>query len=211
MISLADMEKQVDKSHYHFKAYSHLGRWVSYYFQLKEVLAFNPKSVLEVGVGDRVFGDYIKNNTIIRYTSVDVAKDLRPDVVADVTALPFKNGEFDVSCAFEVLEHIHFESFEKAIREISRVSKRAVIISLPHFGPSCEFAFKIPFVKRIKIAFKLPIHPKHVWNGEHYFEIGKKGYEIDKIRDILKKHFVIVNDFIPFENQYHHFFVLVPI
>lgn len=204
------MERQVDKNHYDFKAYSHLGRWASYFFQLKETLLFNPESILEIGVGDRVFGDYVKNNTDIKYISVDVAEDLKPDVLASITALPFKDDEFDVSCAFEVLEHIPFESFGIALLEMSRVSKKGVIVSLPHFGPSCELSLKVPFIKRVKIACKLPFHPNHVWNGEHYFEIGKKGYEIRKIRKILSKHFIIKNDFVPFENQYHHFFVLIP-
>ncbi|MDD5165081.1 MAG: class I SAM-dependent methyltransferase [Candidatus Pacebacteria bacterium] len=204
------MEKQVNKDHYNFKAYSHLGRWASYFFQLEQVFSFNPASILEIGVGDRVFGDYIKNNTDIKYISADVAEDLKPDVVASVTALPFTDGEFDVSCAFEVLEHIPFDSFEDALREMARVSKKAVIISLPHFGPSCELSFKIPFIKRVKLAFKLPFHPIHAWNGEHYFEIGKKGYEVGEIRNVLRKDFVIQKDFVPFENQYHHFFVLVP-
>lgn len=204
------MKKQVDKDHYDFKAYSHLGRWASYFFQLKEVLAFNPVSILEIGVGDGVFGDYIKKNTAIKYIAADIAEDLMPDVVASVLDLPFGDNEFEVACAFEVLEHIPFENFEKALSELARVSKKAVIISLPHFGPSCEFSFKIPFVKRVKLAFKLPFHPKHVWNGEHHFEIGKKGHEIQKIRKILRKYFSIQEDFVPFENQYHHFFVLKP-
>ena len=204
------MEKQVEKGHYDFKAYSHLGRWASYFFQLKEVLEFNPASVLEIGVGDGVFGDYLKRNTAIKYISADVAEDLMPDVVASVTDLPFAIGEFDVLCAFEVLEHIPFESFEKALSELARVAKKAVVISLPHFGPSCELSFKIPYIKRIKLAFKVPFHPVHLWNGEHHFEIGKKGYEISKIRTIIRKHFSIQKDFVPFENQYHHFFVLTP-
>ncbi|MEN9913156.1 MAG: hypothetical protein RLY66_564 [Candidatus Parcubacteria bacterium] len=204
------MKKQVDKGHYDFKAYSHLGRWASYFFQLKEALEFNPASILEIGVGDGVFGDYIKKNTTIKYIAADIAEDLIPDVVASVLDLPFADDEFEVACAFEVLEHIPFEMFEKALSELARVSKKAVIISLPHFGPSCELSFKIPFMKRVKWAFKLPFHPKHVWNGEHHFEIGKKGHEIQKIRKILKKYFSIQKDFVPFENQYHHFFVLKP-
>ena len=204
------MEKQVTKGHYDFSAYSHLGRWASYFYQLREALSFEPASILEIGVGDKVFGDYVKRAGGIRYVSADIAEDLEPDVVASVTALPFKAGEFDVACAFEVLEHLPFESFDTALSELARVSKKAVVISLPHFGPSCELLLKVPLLKRIKLAFKLPIHPEHAWNGEHYFEIGKKGYEIGRIREALRKHFIIQDDFVPFENQYHHFFVLVP-
>lgn len=199
---------QVDKSHYNFDKYAFEGRFVSYYWQLKEVLALNPRSVLEVGVGDRVFGNFIKNNTAITYTSVDVADDLHPDVVGSVLELPFADKSFDAVCAFEVLEHLPFEDFDKALAELSRVARTHVVISLPHFGPMLAFSLKIPFVPQIRIAWKIPFPRKHVFNGQHYWEIGKRGYPISLIRKMLSTHGEMVCDFVPFGNPYHHFFVL---
>jgi hypothetical protein len=79
---------------------------------------------------------------------------------------------------------------------------------LPHFGPPIKFSFKIPFFKEVKMALKIPFPIKHKFNGEHYWEIGKQGYPASKIRKILKKYFKIKKEFIPFENQYHHFYIL---
>ena len=200
--------KQVDKTAYQFFSYAHPGRFVSYYHQLAEVLALAPTSVLEIGVGDGVFRDYLKGNTAILYTSVDVADDLHPDVVGDVTKLPFKDSAFDVVCAFEVLEHIQFEQFEKALAELVRVSRNVVVLSLPHFGPPVKFLLKIPFLPEISFAFKIPFLRKHTFNGQHYWEIGKRGYSVRVIRDILERYFTIKKEFIPFENQYHHFYIL---
>lgn len=200
--------KQVDKTAYQFFSYAHSGRFVSYYHQLAEVLALAPRNVLEVGVGDGVFRDYIKSNTAISYMSVDVADDLHPNVVGDVTKLPFGDGTFDVVCAFEVLEHIRFEQFEKALAELVRVSRDAVVLSLPHFGPPVKFLLKIPFLPEIFFAFKIPFLRKHIFNGQHYWEIGKKGYASHTIRNILGKYFEIQKEYIPFENQYHHFYIL---
>jgi hypothetical protein len=56
--------KQVDKSHYNFSKYSHPDRWASYYYQLNEVLKLKPESILEAGVGDMVFGEFIRNSSI---------------------------------------------------------------------------------------------------------------------------------------------------
>ena len=155
-----------------------------------------------------VFGSYIKQNTGITYTGVDYDATLSPDVVADVLALPFGDGQFDVACAFEVLEHLPFDRFETALKELARVSAKSVIVSLPHFGPPIKFSLKIPFLPELKLAWKVPWPREHVWNGQHYWEIGKKGYSIGRIRDLLRKRFIIREDVVPFENQYHHFFVL---
>ncbi len=200
--------KQVDKDSYNFHSYSHPDRWVSYYHQLDSVLGLSPHNILEVGVGDGVTRDYIRSNTTIPYTSIDIAEDLHPDIVGSVTALPFADASYDVVCAFEVLEHLPFEEFEKALREMKRVSRRHVVISLPHFGPPVQFMFKIPFFRAIKFSVKIPYAQPHRFNGQHYWEIGKKGYAPSKIRAILERHFTITKEFIPFESQYHHFFVL---
>ncbi|MEX0931932.1 MAG: class I SAM-dependent methyltransferase [Candidatus Paceibacterota bacterium] len=203
------MTTQVEKEHYNFEKYGHVGRWVSYHHQLKEVLLCNPSSILEIGVGDKVFGSYIKNNTTISYTSFDTAEDLHPDIVGDITKpLPFGDTTFDVVCAFEVLEHIPFEQVEGAIREMVRVSKKGIVVSVPHFSHPLKFLLKIPLVKEIAVAFRIP-HPKeHTFNGEHYWELGKKGYSVERLLTLLKKYGAIKKHFVPFGYQYHHFFVL---
>jgi len=199
--------RQVDKDAYQFKQYLGIDRWSSYYYQLREIIEQKPKSVLEVGVGDHVVGNYLKRYGIA-YTSVDIAEDLSPDVAADVSALPFQNNSFDVVCAFEVLEHVPFERFERSLRELMRVSKHSVLLSLPHFGPSIRFEFKIPFLPRVRLAYKIAFPKKHIFNGQHYWEIGKRGYPAHRIRDLVAKVGSIRKEFVPFENQYHHFFIV---
>jgi len=202
------MDKQVEKQHYDFKKYSDKNRWISYFHQLDEALKLNPQSILEIGVGDKVFNSYIKNNTNIKYQSLDIAEDLNPDILGSASSLPLPDNSFDLVAAFEVLEHLPYTDFEKSLKEISRVSKKWALISLPHFGPPLQLYFKIPFLPKIYLSLKIPFYKVHKFNGEHYWEIGKKDYPLSRIKKDLSKYFFIKKDFVPFENQYHHFFVL---
>jgi ubiquinone/menaquinone biosynthesis C-methylase UbiE len=65
--------------------------------------------------------------------SVELAKAKNPGhtfVTASIYELPFSNGQFDVTGCFEVLEHLVDPA--AALRELARVSKRAVVMSVPH-------------------------------------------------------------------------------
>ena len=196
------------KEGYSFDTYGGVDRFASYAYQIREILNTKPNTVLEIGAGDAVVGNYLKRQTSITYTSLDFASDLEPDIVADVRSLPCKDKSYDTVCIFEVLEHLPSEDFEKSIAELVRVSRAYVLISLPHFGPPIQAMVKIPFLPRLRFAWKIPFYQNHIFNGQHYWEIGKRGYSFSSIQTILKKYGTLEQDFVPFENQYHHFFIV---
>jgi len=188
--------------------YNDKKRWMSYWYQIREILEFNPKTVLVVGKGNGLVPDYLKICGL-EVTTLDIDKSLNPDIVSSVLAVPFGDGHFDVILCAQVLEHLTYGDFPRALSEIKRASKSGAVISLPHFGPAVKFLFKIPFLPEIKILFKTPYPKKHVFKGEHYWEIGKYDYPLRRIKnDIKKSGFIIKNDYIVFENPLHHFFVL---
>jgi len=198
---------EISKEKYDFSKYNHRSRWMSYWHQIDEVLRLKPDSVLEIGIGDKTVVNFLKSQGV-NITTLDINKDLKPDVIGSVLTMPFRDSSFDVVLCAEVLEHLPFEKFEEGLKELKRVSRKNLVLSLPHFGHSLKFSFKIPLIKEKRIACRLAFPIKHEFNGEHYWEIGKKGYPPDKIRKIIKKYFQIKKEFIPFENQYHHFFIL---
>ena|SRR6266581_8453486 len=51
-------------------------------------------------------------------------------VAADIHALPFKDGQFDIVLCSETLEHV--TDWHQAISELIRVAKKAVVINVPH-------------------------------------------------------------------------------
>lgn len=192
---------------YRFYQYDYQERWISYWYQIDEILKLEPRTVLEIGIGNKTVSDYLKKQGL-EVKTLDTNEDLKPDFIANVISMPLADDSFDVVLCAEVLEHLSFEDFEKALLELKRVSRKYIVLSLPHFGPPVKISFKIPFIKETKIAFKIPFSISHKFKGEHYWEIGKKGYSSRKIRNIIKKYFKIKKEFIPFENQYHHFYIL---
>ncbi len=162
---------------------------------------------MEVGVGNKIVSSYLTNQGI-KVITFDKDEKLNPDIVGNVLKTPFQDNSFDVILCAEVLEHLPFEKFGEALSELERITKKHLVLSLPHFGHSIKFSFKIPLLKEKKSAVRMPFPIKHHFNGEHYWEIGKRGYPLSKIKKIIKRHFKIKKEFIPFENQYHHFFIL---
>jgi ubiquinone/menaquinone biosynthesis C-methylase UbiE len=203
---------QTDKQHYQFGQYVQLERWSSYWHQLDELIRLQPKSVLEVGAGDGVVADYLKKHAGVAHTSVDIAEDLQPDIVGEIEHLPVADKSFDVACAFEVLEHIPFERFTPALTELVRVARTAVVISVPHWGRHFSIEVRLPFFKRVRWQWKMPWLPiTHKFNGQHYWEVGKKGYDVPTvIRAIEAAGLRVERHYIAFESPYHHFFILRP-
>lgn len=201
---------QVNKDHYYSLDYDSKERWISYWYQIKEVLRFEPKTVLEIGVGNKTVSDYLKKMGI-KVTTVDIDKNLEPDIVGSVLDLPFNKNNFDVILCAEVLEHLPFKHFKKALLEIKRVCKTSAVLTLPHFSIThLYFGTKlIPFIPKKEFMLKIDLPIRHQFLGEHHWEIGKRCYELRRVKeDIMSVGFKIEKSFYPQENPRHHFFIL---
>lgn len=194
--------------------YDKLERFISYYYQIKLVREISPKNLLEVGIGSKVVSEYLKSMGI-KVTTCDINPALLPDKVGDLRNLPFENETFEAVAVFEVLEHIPFSDLEQALKEISRVSKKYAIISLPYRHICFEMILKFPFIRTIlkksflDFCFRFPLvfhNEKDL--GEHHWELGLKKYSFKIIRKHLSRHFKIIKEARPVLNSYHHFFIL---
>ncbi len=208
------MKPQVDTQHYFRKKYDDLNRFISYFYQTDLVGSLDPKTILEIGKGNGTFSDYMKKFGY-QVTACDFDASLNPDVVADVRSLPLADNSFDVVTAFEVLEHLPFEDFPKALAQLKRVARRHVVLSLPYKSTGFEFAFKFPGVrtlfKRLFLDFFVRIPLKFGGikvSGQHYWEIDARNYRLSRVRAEIKKQFNILKEVRPAFNHYHYFFIL---
>ena len=202
---------QIDDPDYMTMEYLSRERWISFWYQIMEVTETNPESVLEIGPGPNIVSGVFKDMRI-RLTSVDIDWKLRPTVNADITKLPFQNSSFDTVLAAEVLEHIPFNEVPKALKELSRVANKSIVITLPHFSNFAPaIALKLfPYVPRFSKVFPISFPIKHKFDGQHYWEIGKSGYSTSVVRRLLIEStgMKLVKDYLIEENPFHHVFVL---
>lgn len=116
------IKPQVKSDHSYKITYDTKERFCSYWHQLQEVLLLKPSEVLEIGIGNGFVSRYLKERGI-NVTTLDIDKELKPDVVSSVLDISFQCEMFQVVTCYEVLEHLPYEDIPKALSEISRVSK----------------------------------------------------------------------------------------
>ena len=207
------MTTQVSREHYQKRGYDDLTRWMSYDYQLKAILDSDSHKILEVGIGNGLVSDYLRKQGLSVKTC-DFDASLNPDVVADIRKLPFEDDEYDMVCACQVLEHLPWEESKKALLELKRVSRQYVLISLPYHSIRFDCVLRFQKIRQllgrevIDLSVRIPRLTKLQFIGEHYWEIGSKGYPLRKIRRELRGHFSILKEFSPVLNKYHEFFFL---
>ncbi|MFC1791127.1 methyltransferase domain-containing protein [Gemmatimonadota bacterium] len=201
---------QVDSSHYSYASYEVKSRFASYWHQIDEILRLNPQNTLEVGVGSSFVSTYLKSLGL-KVATYDIDPALAPDVVGSVETLPFQDAAFDVVAAFQVLEHLPFERLPGILREFSRVSRSHLVLSLPDRRRFARFLVDFYPLVRKEISFPIPqLHPKeHRFDGEHFWELGKKGYPISALEaSFSDSGWVLSREYRVPEKPFHHFFVL---
>ncbi len=181
-----DLNLVPGKEHY-AAAYVHGGRLFSYAHQMDAVLEHEPKAVLEVGPGPGMVTAALRAIDI-QVTTMDIQPELKPDVVASVTDLPFEDDSFDVSMCCQVLEHLPFDQFVPALTELARVSRKAVVISLPDCSPFFNVRVRVPKLFFYEGQWYCPKHTpearkvRKLERAGHYWEIGYSETRLGEVR-----------------------------
>lgn len=120
-----------------------------------------PPRVAAVDISDEAV-----ESTAARHPGADVRRE-------SVTALPFDEASFDLVLCLEVLEHI--EGPAAALAELARVTRRDLVISVPH-----EPWFQLGSLLRGKYVGTLGNHPEHVnhWNPRSLRDFLERRVEV---------------------------------
>jgi SAM-dependent methyltransferase len=200
---------QVDLKHYDISHYNSNEAWMNFWYQINFTIKSGAKSVLEIGPGNKTVTIMLQKAGL-EVTTVDIDPALKPDFVASVTEMPFEDNKFDTIICSEVLEHLPYDNFLTSLKELKRISKKTVILGLPNAGAVLRLDIKLPILPRFTMFGKIPFFWKeHKFNGEHYWETGKKGYSRKRIRnDINNTGFIIKKDIINSDDPAHWLMIL---
>lgn len=171
---------QVAPGHYHSHQYDTPERLYSYGCQIGTILEIGSRYVLEIGIGNGFVSRYLRDCGV-RVTTFDLDGKLKPSVCGSVTNLPFANNSFDTVTCFQMLEHLPYEIVPNALAELARVAAKQVVLSVPDVSPYFQWKYDLPFLGQcygLRSLHFWPWSKQHTFDGEHYWELGKKGYSL---------------------------------
>lgn len=117
--------------------------FLSLYFKvmLSELKKLRIDSVLDVGCGEGFILNKLKSESIGKYwqgidyakEAIEIGRKIHPDLnlkQGSVYESGFNDNSFDLVICTEVLEHL--EDTKKALKEVLRISKKYVLLSVPN-------------------------------------------------------------------------------
>lgn len=184
-------------------------RLASYQHQITSVLELRPSEVLEVGKGPGLVAGALRA-VGVELVTLDFRPELQPDLVGSVLDIPAADRSHDLTMCCQVLEHLPFSDFPKALDELRRVSRRALVLSLPDATRHFYLRARLPLLKNVSWDCSLPRHrtgpPK---TPGHHWEIGYPGSSLrDVTAAIQASGWRLERTWRVPEHSWHRFFLL---
>ncbi len=185
------------RNYYPLKTYDSKERFLSYHAQKELILECDPKTVLNIGCGNKFLTKYFIDS-IIEITNADSYKHLKPDIYLDLSKSISINTKYDCVCAFQILEHLPIENLFMALSNLYALSNKWVLISVPYrcidfrfFDIECSWSSEVQ---------------EGIIGEKHYWELGTKLMHVWEFKRKLEKFFVIEKAFALKGFKYHYFF-----
>lgn len=206
---MEERQLQVDASWYGRK-YLDLARHVTHWHQAQEAAEGTPSGgkLLEVGPGAGHVTQLLRQWGL-QVQTLDLDPALQPDLVGDVSHIPCPDKSFDCVLAAEVLEHLPWAEFGPTLAELRRVCRGRVVLSLPAPFLGLGLLGQFTNLGHHGLHLGLPHWKRHRWDGQHYWEVGKRGTERRVVRRAIREAgFQIRREFRPAPSLYCLFFIL---
>ena len=198
---------QVSVEHYG-PAYLNLLRMITYWHQVATVRRCGGQRVLEIGIGMGLTS-FILDKWGYDLETLDFDPALHPTRVGDVREIPYPANSFDTILIAEVLEHIPYDDFTGALRELYRVTKSHVVVTLPCPLVGFSLGINVCGVEPRFLSLGTRLWTKPVFDGQHYWELGRRGYSQGRIREAIRSvGFEITEAYRPSLSVYSYCFVL---
>jgi hypothetical protein len=177
-----------------------LSAFVNAYYQIRDVASLGScRKVLVVGPGQGLVVPILRwrGHSVETF---DIDSTFAPDHLGSVHDLSmFGTGAFDAIIASHVLEHLSEPLLDTALGEMARVGRYSLIY-LPVAGRYTGLRMQ-PGVLNLDWQFRFNLFnylerpdgvTRKYCGGEHYWEIGRRGFRVRDVRVRLERFFTIV-------------------
>ncbi len=214
---MAVKPEDISKSYYDFSSYNSKQRMLTYWYQLSIIHECHPRDVLEIGVGTGLVAAYLRYNGI-HVTTLDINSQLNPDYVGSILSLPegLPVEAFDMVLCSRVLHHISFDDLERALCNLSALTKRYCLITLPVNDFRVYVMSRITSSSISTLSIPLPLALKKVLSSLRGRGGGSGVWQINSSREtsekkvvvVIARRFKIIKMFRMPEDQSHMMFLL---
>lgn len=102
---------------------------------LKEWIPTDVKSIIDIGCGNGIICNALAKKYEV--TGIDISQTALSyvqthKILASATSIPIADASYDLVFSSEMLEHLTDQELKEAIREMSRLAKKYLIISVPN-------------------------------------------------------------------------------